>query len=123
MFLPTDIWEHLTTDERESLRKDHLPPLEGWRGMSSEDATTENLRQLFRGLNINFSNPLTQFRFPCAERFSRREQAKWEFERRRRKYALDMMESIVNSRKNLLHLGGGNEEILNPNVRAVTILE
>ncbi|KAG9415599.1 hypothetical protein AC1031_009041 [Aphanomyces cochlioides] len=114
--LPVDAWDGLTIEEKQSLVEE-LPPLEGWWGLSADDAAAENLRQLFRGLNFHFGNPLTHFRFPSAERDAKRAADKAAFDRQMRTYTKQLMESIVQHRAQYLkQVLPADELALNPEV-------
>ncbi|CAK4101837.1 unnamed protein product [Aphanomyces euteiches] len=114
--LPVDAWDGLTIEEKQSLVEE-LPPLEGWWGLSADDAAAENLRQLFRGLNFHFGNPLTHFRFPSAERDAKRAADKAAFDRQKRTYIKQLMESIVQHRAQYLkQVLPADELALNPEI-------
>ncbi|KAF0683629.1 Aste57867_24335 [Aphanomyces stellatus] len=112
--LPPDVWDRLSPDEKQELMTD-LPPLDGWWGLSGDDAATENVRQLFHGLNFNFGNPLMQFHFPSAERRTKREAEKAAFDARLRVYTKQLLQSIVQSRTQVLQqVLPADELALNP---------
>ncbi|ETV98527.1 hypothetical protein, variant 2 [Aphanomyces invadans] len=112
--LPPDAWDRLSFEEQQDLVAD-LPPLDGWWDLSAEDATAENLRQLFRGANFNFGNPLMSFYFPSDARSTARAVAKAAFDARKRVFTKQLLQSIIQNRTQCLkQVLPADELALNP---------
>ncbi|RHY57419.1 hypothetical protein DYB34_000010 [Aphanomyces astaci] len=112
--LPPDAWDRLSFEEQQALLPD-LPPLDGWWDLSGDDATTENLRQLFRGGNFNFGNPLMSFYFPSESRTRARAAARAAFDARKRVFTKQLLQSIIQNRSQCLkQVLPADELALNP---------
>ncbi|RHY12074.1 hypothetical protein DYB36_004343, partial [Aphanomyces astaci] len=112
--LPPDAWDRLSFEEQQALLPD-LPPLDGWWDLSGDDATAENLRQLFRGGNFNFGNPLMSFYFPSESRTRARAAARAAFDARKRVFTKQLLQSIIQNRSQCLkQVLPADELALNP---------
>ncbi|OQR87361.1 hypothetical protein ACHHYP_08970 [Achlya hypogyna] len=108
-FLPPDTWMKLSPAERASLQRD-LPDIGGWWGLSTDDAASENMRQLLLGANMSFGNPLMRFRFPDAARRARINAERSEFEWQRKEFAASVTASILTHRAQLLRTPMARDE-------------